>query len=164
MKTTTLRTVQQVLDIAKQYPYCILEIFGEHQAPNAKVFYLESQELEEDDILEQYAYLYVYDSKENLIKDLEIMLNALDLYEGSDDRQFDYIPDTVSSIIYRIYCLDIREREELPYINQLLEILEEYVNDKDNWEELRDIYKAEIKSLRNQDFDYYQDLNDYIHN
>lgn len=100
-------TFNQVKQIVKENPFFILSLTGENVNNYSQEIYLEDcQDLPTGLGDYQYGYLYLYGTKEELIKEIIRELRNLDLTEGSGDTYFDYNPDTYQGIITASILVD----------------------------------------------------------
>ena len=126
-------TFNQVKQIVKENPFFILSFTGENVSNYSQEICLEDcQDLSAELGDYQYGYLYLYGTKEELIKEIMRELRNLDLTEGSDDTYFDYNPDTYQGIITASILVDTWEsvkpeiESKLKAYQEWLEAAEEY--------------------------------------
>ena len=145
-----------------QNPYHIISICGESDMKHAKSETL--FEIPEDDpnypIIEklgfEYLWVYTYADKESMEKDLDHLINQMDLLEGGDDQYFDYSPDELNMVLYGATLLD-KQRKYKPLILQKLQQYQEGFDEEEHIE-LHDHYIY----LLNNPGDLYKEQEDQI--
>lgn len=142
-------TFNQVKQIVKENPFFILSFTGENVSNYSQVYCLEDcQDLPTELRDYQYGYLYLYRTKEELIKEIIWKLRNLDLTEGFDDTYLDYNPDTYQGIITASILVDTWDSVK-PEIESKLKTYQE-------WLEAAEGYFGPIKE--------YNDINTAIDN
>lgn len=90
---------------------------------------------------------FIYQSKEELIKDLDLNVLDFDPTEGADDRYYDYNPSQLESIYYALYQLPREEQKS--YIDQLIPILESFIQDERQDDDMRESYICYLGTMKN---------------
>lgn len=90
---------------------------------------------------------FIYQSKEELIKDLDLNVLDFDPTEGADDRYYDYNPSQLESIYYALYQLPREEQKS--YIDQLTPILESFIQDEEQDDDMRESYICYLGTMKN---------------
>lgn len=90
---------------------------------------------------------FIYQSKEELIKDLDLNVLDFDPTEGGDDKYYDYNPSQLESIYYALYQLPREEQKS--YIDQLTPILESFIQDEGQDDDMRESYIYYLGTMKN---------------
>lgn len=94
---------------------------------------------------------YIYQSKEELLKDLALNIEEFYPNQGGDDQYYDYNPSQLESIIYALYQLP--REEQKPYIDQLIPRLELFIMDEEQDDEMRENYICYLGTLQHEYID-----------
>lgn len=94
---------------------------------------------------------YIYQSKEELLKDLALNIEEFYPNRGGDDQYYDYNPSQLESIIYALYQLPREEQKS--YIDQLTPRLELFILDEEQDDEMRENYICYLGSLNHEYID-----------
>jgi hypothetical protein len=136
MKTTPIEIASSavLLKAIKMNPLHIVSLQGQMPMKHASQEFEINIENEEDtnyEILENQGltgifWLYAYNDKESLIKDINAILDQMNLLAGGDDQYFDYNIDELDMVLYGVSILGTDAMKE--YRPRIMEQLRFYID------------------------------------